>query len=82
MKVLAILLFASSLASSLVLAQDNTQAQCAKQVDASVSAIELVSKQTGTEKKLGELSVPDIRAMQKTRGGCATMQEINKQLMK
>lgn len=64
--------------SSFTFAQEQTEEQCAKHIEASVAAIELMSQQTGTEQKLKDLSVSDIRNMQKTKGNCETMQEINK----
>lgn len=81
MKVKLVAVFCLLLASAPTFAQEQTEAQCAKQVDATVSAIDMVTKQTGTEKKLKDLSVSDIRNMQKAKGSCATMQEINKRTM-
>ena len=70
------------LISTFTFAQEQTEEQCAKQVDASVAAIDSLSKQTGTEQKLKDLSVSDIRNIKKAKGSCATMQEINKRTMK
>jgi hypothetical protein len=63
------------------LAAEQTEQQCAEKVNISVSAVEQVSKQTGVEPKFKDLSVNDIRAMQKKIGSCETMREINKRTM-
>ena len=63
------------------LAQQPNEEQCKKQVEASISAIEMTSQMKGTEQKLKDLSVTDIREIQKARGSCAAQQEINKRTM-
>lgn len=67
--------------STSIFAADQTEDQCAKNVDISVSAVEQVSKQTGVEQKFKDLSVKDIRVMQQKIGSCETMREINKRTM-
>lgn len=68
------------LSTSTFAAEQNEQ-QCAKNVDVTVLAVDQVSNQTGVEQKLKDLSVKDIRTMQKQIGSCATMKEINKRTM-
>lgn len=69
------------LASTSIFAADQTEEQCAKNVDVSLLAVEQVSRQTGVEQKLKDLSAKDIRAMQQKIGSCETMREINKRTM-
>jgi hypothetical protein len=63
------------------LAQQPNEEQCKKQVDASISAIEMTTQMKGAEQKLKDLSVKDIREIQKAKGSCAAQQEINKRTM-
>lgn len=66
-------------ASSIVLAQTQTmtEQQCKKNVEASLSAIDWMSQMQGQQKKLGDLSVEDIKNIQATRGSCEAMLQIN-----
>ena len=63
------------------LAQQINEDQCKKQVEASISAIEMTSQMMGAEQRLKDLSVKGIREIQKTKGSCAAQQEINKRTM-
>lgn len=63
------------------LAQQPSEEQCKKQVEASISAIEMTSQMKGTEQKLKDLSIKDIREIQKAKGSCAAHQEIAKRTM-
>lgn len=64
-----------------VLAQQSTEEQCKKSVEASISAAEMASQMNGAAPKIKDLSVNDIRQIQKARGSCAAQQEINKRTL-
>ena len=51
-------------------AQQPSEEQCKRNVEASISGIELMTQQLGTEQKLKDLGVNDIREIQKTKGSC------------
>lgn len=59
-------------------AQQQTEDQCKKNVEVSISAIEMMTQRNGTEQQLKDLSVKDIREIQKAKGNCVAQQEINK----
>lgn len=58
-----------------------TEDQCRQNVEATISAIEVVTRTKGEEQKLKDLSIADIRNIQNTKGSCAAMVEINKRTM-
>ena len=58
-----------------------TEEQCRRNVEATISAIETTAQMKGGEQKLKDLSIADIRNIQKTKGSCAAMVEINKRTM-
>lgn len=62
------------------IAQPPPEEQCKKNVDASVAAIELMTRLRGVEQKLDDLSVRDIREIQKSRGHCAAQKEIDRRM--
>lgn len=62
-------------------AQQQAEGQCKKNVEATISAIEMTAQMKGTEQKLKDLSVKEIRAIQTVKGSCAAQQEINKRTM-
>lgn len=66
------------ISSTTVFAQQQTEDQCTKMVQATIDAIETTENITGTEKKLQDLSITDIRDIQKSKGSCAALKEINK----
>jgi hypothetical protein len=72
----ACLILTSASASS-----QQTEEQCTKNVEATISAIETIAQMKGEEQKLKDLSIKDIRAIQKAKGSCAAMVEINKRTM-
>lgn len=58
-----------------------TEEQCRRNVEATISAIETTAQMKGGEQKLKDLSIADIRNIQKVKGSCAAMVEINKRTM-
>ena len=61
--------------------QQQSEGVCKELVEASISAIESISKIKGVEQNLKDLSVKEIREIQQSRGSCAAYQEINKRTM-
>ncbi|MEW5681211.1 MAG: hypothetical protein AB1780_02450 [Pseudomonadota bacterium] len=60
---------------------ETNEAVCAKQVAATIDAIEMVQQKTGEEGKLKDLTITDIKKLQAEKGSCAAMVEINKRTM-
>lgn len=82
MKTLTTIIAVLLLGSSFAFAQELTEEQkCAQQVRSTVAALESTEKLTGIENTLHGLSVNDILFMQKNKGSCPTMQEINKRII-
>lgn len=78
MKLKTILAVCAFIFSSTALADQKTKEQCDRNVDAFISGIELAAQQKGTEPRLKDLSVKDIRAIQKDQGSCVAEQEVRK----
>lgn len=62
-------------------AQQQTEEQCKKNIEETISAIEFMTQQKGTEQKIKDLSVNDIREIQKAKGSCAAQIAINNRTM-
>lgn len=77
MNIKATILVLSVLFSSPVLA-DETEEQCKNGVETTLKAIEMLTQQKGEQQKLKDLSVEDIKEIQKTGGHCEAMRQINK----
>lgn len=82
MKIKLALILCALMSSTAVFAQqqaeEQTEAQCTQNVQATIEAIETTENMTGTEKKLQDMSITDIREIQKSKGSCVALQEINK----
>lgn len=63
------------------LAQQQTEEQCKRNVEPLVSGIEFGTQQKGTEPRLKDLTVKDIREIQKAQGSCVAEQEIKKRML-
>lgn len=81
MKIQFIMLTALFIIPLSATAQQKSEEQCKKNVDTTISTIEFASKQKGIEQKLKDLSINDIRKIEKAKGSCIAMQEINKRTM-
>lgn len=80
MNIKSTILAFSVLFSSPVLSEQ-TEAQCKSGVEATLQAIEMLTQQKGEQQKLKDLSVEDIKEIQKTGGHCEAMRQINKRTM-
>ncbi len=83
MKIKLALILCALMSSTAVFAQqqaeEQTEAQCTQNVQATIEAIETTENLTGTtENKLQDLSITDIREIQESKGSCVAWQEINK----
>ena len=66
--------------ASTAFAQQRTEEGCEKNVDAFVSGLEFASQRKGIEPKLKDLTVNDIREIQKKQGSCVAEDEVTKRL--
>ncbi len=78
MKIKLALILCAVMSSTAVFAQQQTEAQCTQMVQATIEAIETTGNLVGTEKKLKDLTISDIKEIQESKGSCAALQEINK----
>lgn len=62
-------------------AQQQTEEQCKKSVEVMVSGIEFAAQQKGIEAKVKDLTVKDIREIQKSQGSCVAERETKRRLL-
>lgn len=67
--------------SGAVFAQQQTEEQCKRNLDNLVSGIEFASQQKGIEPRAKELTIKDIREIQKTKGSCSAEQQVRQRLL-
>lgn len=60
--------------------QQESGEQCKNNVEVFVSGIEFAAQQKGIEPKLKDLTVNEIREIQKAQGNCVAEQEIRKRV--